>query len=110
MNPAPTKAKVTDQDAAFAMGARKSVNGATSGTGAGNTPATIADRKDTDGFNGSNLQPIRKGTRYKFIDAPENHPRIPKSSQKEFTQETEAIPTAQSGNTAQIPGIQNKSI
>ena len=106
MNPAPTNARNTSQDDAFSKGAQMAVEGGTAA--AGNRPQTIASRKEMD-FNGSTLNPLRKGVRRKFLDHPENHPSIPKSNLSEFTQETITPTSGMSGSVAR-GGEQNSNL
>ncbi len=104
-NPGPTQATeyVKDKTAPFSRGAGMSVDNGSQASG--NRPETIASRKE-NGFKGD-LQPIRKGIRYKFIDSPANHPAIPKSSFSAVTQEIDDddLPKTNSGNVKQIPGM-----
>lgn len=96
MNQAMTKATTSEFAGGFSTGASMSVTNATAGKGAGNVPASIAQRKN-GAFKGSTNQPLRKGVRRKFLDNPENHPRIPKSSYTPATLETVSPISGMSG-------------
>jgi hypothetical protein len=105
MNPAPTIAKTNEQDGPFQTGASMAVDGKT--TAQGNRPETIADRKQNR-FQGSTKQPLRKGNKRKFYDAPENHPTIPKSKYSPVTQEIDAVPIS-GGGQVNVAGL-NKNV
>ncbi len=113
MNQAPKTAatEFIDEDSrsSFSNGASRSVNRSTSGAGAGNSPETIAERKDDDGLRVN--QPIYGGIKRKFLDGAEAHPTIPKSSLTQVTREIESLPSGgQSGDPRLFANSQNNKV
>ena len=94
-----------DEQTGFQRGAKMAVDGGVQASG--NRPEPIAERKE-ETYMGKD-QPIYKGRRYKFFDAAENHPSIPKSAQTQFSREAIPAPAESGGDQSKVAGL-NKNI